>query len=510
MHLDAKSSPTSTEYDAARIAKIDKCVRFHVKMGHPSTEKAEKLISCTTNHGLVPGDMSRYMPVCISCWLNTFDHKRVRQVTPKIDHKWLDQFLPGECWSFDGNDMGVYSWCGHRRYALHFCDYVSTYVVVVYLSTLAAPEFCKAVEYLKNVTKLLTHGTTVKHLWSDAFKTYLSEQVTSLRLVTGVNLDVLPEYCHSFNPAENSIRLLSRRCRKNLENLVGLEVQNKTITRDSATEWWDLSYEYGRIQEMYQPNTATERRFGTGVNPTQIITGNKHELLDLERCHIFGDQGFKVIEDQERGGSSFNTSESVVYLFAAGQYNSIFNQLVKFPGSHYVVRTRTRQVLHPVAKLSFPSEKIINRRAIMSARDFTGAGLQEAVSSSSRVSSPHQTVRHPPQVLTPRALVPMEPRQRRLQLILTNRHMLVLMLATVARTRPRVEQARKNRTMALMPVSRCPYDLWLLMPRALTPMLAPLVPTLMLTQRAFTLRQRRQLPMLYSRRFSRVCHLCRF
>ena len=64
--------------------------------------------------------------------------------------------------------------------------------------------------------------------------------------------------------------------------------------------------------------------------------------------------------------------------------------------------------------------------------------------------------------------------------------------------------------MALMSVSRCPYDLWLLMPRALTPMLAPLVPTLMLTQHALTLRQRRQLPMLYSRRFSRVCHLCRF
>ena len=41
--------PTTAEYDAAHIRKVNQCISFHKKMGHPSTEKAEKLTSVHQN-----------------------------------------------------------------------------------------------------------------------------------------------------------------------------------------------------------------------------------------------------------------------------------------------------------------------------------------------------------------------------------------------------------------------------------------------------------------------------
>ena len=69
------STPTAGEYDAAYIRKASDCLKFHRKLGHASTEKAEMMIPLCKCHNFVPGDMRRYMPVCPTCWLNSFDHK---------------------------------------------------------------------------------------------------------------------------------------------------------------------------------------------------------------------------------------------------------------------------------------------------------------------------------------------------------------------------------------------------------------------------------------------------
>merc|ERR1712185_301803 len=102
------------------------------------------------------------MPVCPTRWLNSFDHKRVQQVTDA-----------------------------------------------------------------KETALLLTNGTKVKHIWSDAFSTYLSASLASLRLSTGLNLNVFPPHVHSSNPAENCIRNSTRSSRKVIANLVGTVAQGK-------------------------------------------------------------------------------------------------------------------------------------------------------------------------------------------------------------------------------------------------------------------------------------------
>ena len=102
------STPNAGEYVAAYIRKASDCLKFHRKLGHASTEKAGMTIPLCKGHNFVPGDMRRYMPVCPTCWLNSFDHRRVRQVTGKIDHTWLKDFVPGEVLALDGNDMGVF------------------------------------------------------------------------------------------------------------------------------------------------------------------------------------------------------------------------------------------------------------------------------------------------------------------------------------------------------------------------------------------------------------------
>ena len=130
------------------------------------------------------------------------------------------QRLHGEVLALDGNDMGVYSWHGQRRYELHFYDYVSTFQIVVYHSALDAPELRKAMEYAKETVLLLTNGTKVKQIWSGAFSTYLSASLASLRLSTGLNLNVFPPHAHSSNPVENCIGNSARSCRKNIANLV--------------------------------------------------------------------------------------------------------------------------------------------------------------------------------------------------------------------------------------------------------------------------------------------------
>ena len=106
------------------------------------------------------------------------------------------------------------SWQGQRRYALHFYDYVFTFQIAVYLRTLDAPEFRKAKEYGRKAVLLDTNGTKVKHIWSDAFSTYLSASLASLRLPTGLNLNVFPPHAHSSNPVENCIRKSTRSCQK--------------------------------------------------------------------------------------------------------------------------------------------------------------------------------------------------------------------------------------------------------------------------------------------------------
>ena len=165
----------------------------------------------------------------------------------------------------------------------------------------------------------------MKHIWSDGFSTYLSSTVASLRVACAVDLAVLPPYCHSFNPAENCIRNSSRGCRKNLANLVGVEIQGKKLTRDDVPEWWDLAYEYERQHYNDRPNETTERKTSTaGVTPNMLMTGNKNLRLDLSTCHAFGELGYAVIEPKKRGGSVFEVSEQVIHLFR-GTHNSIFH-----------------------------------------------------------------------------------------------------------------------------------------------------------------------------------------
>ena len=188
-------------------------------------------------------------------------------------------------------------------------------------------------------------------------------------MTTGINISVLPSYLHSYNPCENLIRNASRGCRKALENLVGLECPAGTIIdRDTATEWWDTSYESWMQTYNLSPNDAVERMFAAGVNPTQAISGDMTQQLDVNQTHAYGEEGFMVVEDKARGGSAFPTSERIIHLFDAGILTSIFNQTITFPGSSYVVLQRTRRP-EKSGKLKYPSESIIDRRAVMSARD---------------------------------------------------------------------------------------------------------------------------------------------
>ena len=145
----------------------------------------------------------------------------------------------------------------------------------MYLSTLDAPGFRKAMEYAKETVLLLTNGTKVKHIWSDAFSTYLSASLASLRLSTGLNLNVFPPHAHSSNPVENCIRNSTRSCRKNIANLVGTVVQGKALTKDDVPEWWLHGYEYGIQRANTSPNATFLRRVGEGVNPLMIMTGVK-------------------------------------------------------------------------------------------------------------------------------------------------------------------------------------------------------------------------------------------
>ena len=166
-----------------------------------------------------------------------------------------------------------------------FRSWLAALVLAAYLSSLGAPEFVKAIEYVKEHIKLITRGTTVKHIWSDAFKTYLSAHVTALRMTTGINISVLPSYLHSYNPCENLIRNASRGCRKALENLVGLECPAGTIIdRDTATEWWDTSYESWMQTYNLSPNDAVERMFAAGGCSMQSVAGG---LTDAASCSLF-------------------------------------------------------------------------------------------------------------------------------------------------------------------------------------------------------------------------------
>ena len=156
--------------------------------------------------------------------------------------------------------------------------------------TLDAPEFRKAMEYAKETVLLLTNGTKVKHIWSDAFSTYLSASLASLRLSTGLNLNVFPPHAHSSNPVENCIRNSTRSCRKNIANLVGTVAQGKALTKDDVPEWWLHGYEYGIQRANTSPNATLLRRVGEGVNPLMIMTGDKSARLDLSKAHAFGEQ----------------------------------------------------------------------------------------------------------------------------------------------------------------------------------------------------------------------------
>ena len=143
---------------------------------------------------------------------------------------------------------------------------------------------------------VLTNGTKVKHIWSDAFSTYLSASLASLRLSTGLNLNVFPPHAHSSNPVENYIRNSTRSCRKNIANLVGAVVQGKAPTKDDVPEWWLHGYEYGIQRANTSPNATLLRRVGEGVNPLMIMTGDKSARLDLSKAHAFDEQGYARVD----------------------------------------------------------------------------------------------------------------------------------------------------------------------------------------------------------------------
>ena len=212
----AEAKAVSEIGEIAHIRKVSQCMDFHRRNSHVSIEQAELMIPITRGHGLQPGDMRKYMPVCPQCVSNTFDHVQVKQRTDKSEHEWLKDALPGEHFAFDSNDMSIHAWYGDHRYATDFFDLKSTYRITVCTATLQMADMRRAIEYAKDVVPLITGGTKVKQLYSDAFSSYLSDFVSTLRVTFAIGLDVFPAHHHAYNPAENGIRIATRACRKNL------------------------------------------------------------------------------------------------------------------------------------------------------------------------------------------------------------------------------------------------------------------------------------------------------
>ena len=107
--------------------------------------------------------------------------------------------------------------------------------------------------------------------------------------VGSVEISVLPPYAHAYNPAENAIRLATRNCRKNLENVVGTNIGGKRLTRDDATKLWPWAYEKGIQMSNISPNQTLTRRYSLGTTPMQVMTGDFATQLDFKNFHPFGE-----------------------------------------------------------------------------------------------------------------------------------------------------------------------------------------------------------------------------
>ena len=268
--------------------KVDQILKLHHRCAHASPERLEHIIANSINTGCEPGD-SRYMPVCNECLIGGYDTTRSHQKSPSTSMiELMRDYLPGEYLMFDVNELPVYSAHGNFRYMYTVVCAVSQYRFAYYTSDLTTASYLEFCDYLRKEIQMRT-GRSPKVFYKDDFSTFNGQfEVAAAYERFSIQCKNTPAEMHHLNGvAENSIRILTRTCRINLANLVGIQVCGVKI-RD-PTVFWPLAMENARQVYNITPNAVLHRMYGAPFAPIQRLTDAVSTAVDISSFHRFGD-----------------------------------------------------------------------------------------------------------------------------------------------------------------------------------------------------------------------------
>ena len=349
-------SPGTPAYQKA----VDRILKLHQKCGHAPAEMLEHIIANATHTGCLPGD-SRYMPVCNECLIGGNDHSRSHQSSPSTTMtELIREWLPGQYWMFDVNELPVYSAFGHFRYMFVCVCPVSQYRFAYYTSTVNASDylgFCDAL--VKEVSMRLGRKPLV--LYCDDFSTFHQQfEVATAYSEYGIQCLSTPRDMHWLNGvAENSIRVLTRMCRINLCQLVGIVVCGVTIK--DPQPFWPMAMENARQIYNSRPNPVLFRLYGVPLAPIQVYTNNRSHKLDLGVFHRFGDLCYLVDYVKDRAGKLAPVSYRGYYMFNPS-WSTITKKNCDMSKADVILSARDNKLLVS-GMVRYPNELVMHPRA---------------------------------------------------------------------------------------------------------------------------------------------------
>ena len=340
---------------------VDRVLKLHQRTAHASGEMLEHLIENSLNHGCTPGD-SRYLPVCNECLLGGYDStRRTHNSTSTTKLELIRRYLPGEYWMFDVNELPVYSAFGHFRYAYTCVCVVSQYRFVYYASDLGTATYLDFCDCLVKEVKMRL-GRSPKVFYCDDFSTFSQQFEVALAYSEfGISPLKTPPEMHWLNgDAENSIRVLTRKTRVNLSQLVGVVINNVTI-RDPQP-FWPFAMENARQVYNVLPNPVLFRIFGVPLSPLQVYTNNTELKLDLGMFHRFGDLCYIVDYVRDRAGKLAPVSYRGYYMFNPS-WSTITKKYCDMSKADVVLSQKDNKLL-VTGMAKYPNESLMHPRAL--------------------------------------------------------------------------------------------------------------------------------------------------
>ena len=339
---------------------VDRILKLHQTTAHATGEMLEHVIEHCINHNCLPGD-SRYLPVCNECLLGGYDSTRRNHSslsTSKIEL--IRKYLPGEYWIFDVNELPVYSSFGHFRYAFTCVCPVSQYLFVYYatdVGTATYLDFCNAI--VTEVRMRLRRSPTV--FYSDDFSTFSQQFEVALAYSEfGIEHLETPPEMHWLNGiAENAIRVLTRKTRINLSQLIGVVVNGVKI-RDPQP-FWPFAMENAKQLYNVIPNRVLHRTFGVPFAPIQIYTNNTEFKVDLNMFHRFGDLCYVVDYVRDRAGKLAPVAYRAYYLFNPS-WSTITKKYCDMSKADVVLSAKDNKLIC-TGMAKYPNESLMHPRA---------------------------------------------------------------------------------------------------------------------------------------------------